>query len=97
MFIFLSYGTLIVYIGSRMADQQLFLESMSKLSPSKFCHCTQSIADAFVALLWKSPVMQHKQRILRQNQHDMFYTQKTIAVQPSMAKYEWTMYQIKVD
>ena len=40
--------------------------------------------------------MQHKQRLLGQNQFDMFY-RKIIAVQPSMAKYEWTVYQIKVD
>ena len=50
---------------------------MSKLSPSKFCHCTQSSADApIVALLWKLPanaIMQHKQRLLGQIQFDMFY------------------------
>ena len=40
--------------------------------------------------------MQHKQRQPAQNQF-WYILQKIIAMQPSMAKYEWTMYQIKVD
>ena len=53
-FIFLSYGILVVHIGSGMAAQQSFLKSMSKLSSSKFYHSTQCSADAWiVALLWK--------------------------------------------
>ena len=58
---------------------------MSKLSPSKFCHCTQSSADApIVALLWKSPVMlscSTNNAYLDKNQFEMFY-QKISAVQP---------------
>ena len=41
------------------------------------------------------PFMQHTQRQLEQNWFDMFT--KLIAVQPSVAEYEWTMYKIKVD
>ena len=40
-------------------------------------------------------IMQRKQRQLGQTQFWRFT--KFIAVQPSMAEYEWTMYQIKVD
>ena len=47
--------------------------SMSKLSSSKFCHSTQSSADAlnYCCFVVKAPanaIMQHKQRQLRQNQ-----------------------------
>ena len=41
-----------------MAAQQSLLLSMSKLSPSKFCHCTQCSVDAWIfVLLWKLPQM----------------------------------------
>ena len=72
---------------------------MSKLSLSKFCHSTQCSADALtVALLWKLPQMPScsaNNANLDENKFDMFT--KLIAVQPSMAKYEWTMHQMKVD
>ena len=72
---------------------------MLKLSPSKFCHCTQSSVDApIVALLWKLPQMlscSTNNAYLDKTNLTSFT--KMIAVQPSMAKYEWTMYQIKVD
>ena len=44
IFIFLSYGTSIVHIGSVMAAQQSFLYSMSKLSSSKFWVCAADSA-----------------------------------------------------
>ena len=51
IFIFLSYGILVVHIGSGMAAQQSFLQSMSKLSSTKFCHSTQISADALIVAL----------------------------------------------
>ena len=55
------------------------------------CGC---INCCFVVKAPANTIMQHKQRQLWQNQ---FCFTKLIAVQPSMAEYELTMYQIKVD
>ena len=74
-----------------------FCKALLKLSPSKFCHGTQSSADApIVPLLWKSPAMlsSSKNNAYLGKTNLTCFT-KLIAVQPSMAKYEWTMYQIK--
>ena len=77
IFIFLPYGTLVVHIGLGMAAQQSSLQSMSKLSSSKFCHSTQSSADALiVALLWKLPQMPScstNNANLDKTNFDMFY------------------------
>ena len=70
------------------------------LCPSfEFVQCsTQCSADAWiVALSWKLPQMPScsaNDANLDKNNFDMFM--KFIAVQPSMAKYEWTMYQMEV-
>ena len=55
----------------------IFVFSMSKLSSSKFCHSTQSSADALiVALLWKLPQMPScstNNANLDKTNFDMFY------------------------
>ena len=59
---------------------------MSKLSASKFWVCFDVKAPAYAAQTmptWTKQIL-------------TCFT-KLIAVQPSMAKYEWTMYQMKVD
>ena len=49
----------------------------------------------FVVKAPANAIMQRKQRNLDKNNLDMF--SKLIAAQPSMAEYEWTMYQMKVE
>ena len=74
---------------------------MPKLSSSKFCHSTQISADALISivvLLWKLPQMPSSaQTTPTWTKPILTCFTKVIAVQPSMAEYEWTMYQIKED
>ena len=72
---------------------------MSKLSSSKFCRSTQSSADALLLLCCKSSRKCHHAAQTTPTWTKPILTcfTKLIAVQPSMAEYEWTMYQIKVD
>ena len=71
IFIFRSYGTLVVHIGSGMAAQQSFCQAC-QMSSSKFCYRTQRSADALIfALFCKAPanaIMQRKQWQLGQKQ-----------------------------
>ena len=66
---------------------------------SKVCHSTQSSADALiVSLLWKLPPMPScSTNNANLDKPILTCFTKLIAVQPSMAEYEWTLYQIKVD
>ena len=67
---------------------------MPKLSPSKYCHCTQSSADApIVASLWKlSQMLSCSKNNAYLDKTNLTCVTNMIAVQPSVAKYEWTMY-----
>ena len=73
---FFHNGTLVVQIGSGMAAQQSFCKARVE-TVFKFCHSTQSIADALIVALLKKTVvkapasnaiMQHTQRQFGQNQ-----------------------------
>ena len=100
-FIFLSYGTVVVDIGVRDGCTAIkFVKHVKTVFIQVLSCSTQCSADAWiVALLWKFPQIpscQRKQRQLGQKQFWHVFT-KLIAVQPSMANYEWTMNQIKVE
>ena len=95
--------TLVVHIGSGMAAQQsfFFVYSMSKLSSSKFWVCyTVRMRELLLCCessrKWHPATQTAKQRQLHWTEKFWHVLQKLIAVQPSMAEYEWTMYQMKV-
>ena len=70
---------------------------MSKLSSSKFWHSEhKAVRMHYCCFVVKAPanaIMHQKPK----TKPILTYFTKCIAVQPSMAEYEWTIYQIKVD
>ena len=77
--LFLSYGLLIVRIGSGMATQQSFFVKHVQTVSIQVCHSLYTEqCGCILFLCCESPpaIMQHKQRLLGQNQFDMFYTKK---------------------
>ena len=99
IFIFLSYGTLVILIVSGMAAQQsfyfvkhiktVFVQDLSLYTMQ--CRCRNC---CFVVKAPANAIMQRKQCQLGQKQ--FWCITKLIAVHPSMSEYEWTMYQMKV-
>ena len=64
---------------------------------SKFCCSTQSSADALLLCESSRKCHHTAQTMPTSTKPILTCFTKLIAVQPSMAEYEWTMYQIKVD
>ena len=102
IFIFLSYGTLVVHIGSgRTAQQSWNCEA-----------CQNCIRPSFEFVIVHNAVRMHELLLCRESSRKCHHAAQTtptwtktiltcftklIAVQPSMAEYEWTMYQMKVE
>ena len=90
IFLFLSYGTLVVHIGSGMPAQQSFSSCQNCLRPS--CGC---INCCFVVKAPAKAITQRKQRQLEEKQ--FWHTlQNWLLWQGSVAEYEWTMYEMDV-